>query len=136
VFQANEIDFAAVDRVRLVRKDAFRERHGVSLTYLPFIARAVCLAIAEIPLVNSRLEDDGLAVSAEIHLGIAVDLSHEGLVVPVGRHADELTLPGLARAIARQVEKARDGRLTPDDLAGGTYTISNNGAFGTLFTAP
>lgn len=136
VFQANEIDFAAVDRVRLARKDAFRERHGVSLTYLPFIARAVCLAIAEFPLVNSRLEDDGLAVSAEIHLGIAVDLSHEGLVVPVVRHADELTLPGLARAIARQVEKARDGRLTPDDLAGGTYTISNNGAFGTLFTAP
>jgi 2-oxoglutarate dehydrogenase E2 component (dihydrolipoamide succinyltransferase) len=67
---------------------------------------------------------------------MAVDLSHNGLVVPVVRHADELTAAGLAKAIARQVEKARAGKLTPDDFAGGTYTISNNGAFGTLFTAP
>jgi pyruvate/2-oxoglutarate dehydrogenase complex dihydrolipoamide acyltransferase (E2) component len=130
------VDFAAVDRARLAHKDGFRTRHGVALTYLPFIARALCIAIADFPLVNARLEGAGLAVAPNIHLGIAVDLSHEGLVVPVVRDAGELTLAGLAKAIARQVERARAGKLTLDDLSGGTYTISNNGAFGTLFTAP
>jgi 2-oxoglutarate dehydrogenase E2 component (dihydrolipoamide succinyltransferase) len=136
VFQATEVDFAAIDRVRSKEKEAFKARHGVSLTYLPFIARAVCLAIADFPRVNGRLEGDGLAVGRDVHLGIAVDLSHNGLVVPVVRHADELTLSGIAKAINRQVEKARSNKLTPDDFSGGTYTISNNGAFGTLFTAP
>lgn len=136
VFQANEVDFAAIDRVRRGHKDAFKARHGVPLTYLPFIARAVCLAIAEFPRINGRLEGDGLSVGTDVHLGIAVDLAHNGLVVPVVRHADQLTLAGFARTIHRQVEKARAGKLMPDDLAGGTYTISNNGAFGTLFTAP
>jgi pyruvate/2-oxoglutarate dehydrogenase complex dihydrolipoamide acyltransferase (E2) component len=94
------------------------------------------MAIADFPRVNARLEDDGLQLMPEVNLGIAVDLSHQGLVVPVVRAAAELTLTGLAKAIARQVEKARAGKLTPDDFSGGTYTISNNGAFGTLFTAP
>ena len=71
-----------------------------------------------------------------MNLGIAVDLSHNGLVVPVVRDAGDLTLVGLAKAMRRQIEKARAGKLTPDDLAGGTYSISNNGAFGTTFTAP
>ena len=136
VFQAVEVDFGAVDRVRLARKADFSARHGVTLTYLPFVARAVCIAIADFPHVNARLEGAGLRIAAEVNLGIAVDLSHNGLIVPVVRHADEMTTGGLARAIQRQVERARSGKLTPDDLAGGTYTISNNGAFGTLFTAP
>jgi 2-oxoglutarate dehydrogenase E2 component (dihydrolipoamide succinyltransferase) len=136
VFQATEADFSAVDRVRNARKTAFKERHGVSLTYLPFIARAVCLAIADFPLVNARFDGDGLEVPREVNLGIAVDLSHNGLVVPVVRNADELTVAGLAKAFARQIDKAKAGKLTPDDYNGGTYTISNNGSFGTLFTAP
>jgi 2-oxoglutarate dehydrogenase E2 component (dihydrolipoamide succinyltransferase) len=136
VFQAVEVDFGAVDKVRLARKADFSARHGVTLTYLPFVARAVCIAIADFPHVNARLEGAGLTIAPEVNLGIAVDLSHNGLVVPVVRHADEMTVGGLARAIQRQVEKARSGKLTPDDFAGGTYTISNNGAFGTLFTAP
>jgi pyruvate/2-oxoglutarate dehydrogenase complex dihydrolipoamide acyltransferase (E2) component len=136
VFQAVEVDFAAVDRIRHAHKDAFKARHGAALTYLPFIARAACIAIADFPLVNARLEGGGLVVAPHIHLGIAVDLSHEGLVVPVVRDAGELTLVGLAKAIARQVDKARAGKLAADDLSGGSYTISNNGAFGTLFTAP
>jgi pyruvate dehydrogenase E2 component (dihydrolipoamide acetyltransferase) len=136
VFQATEADFSAVDRVRNARKAAFKERHGVSLTYLPFIARAVCLAIADFPLVNARFDGDGLEVPREVNLGIAVDLSHNGLVVPVVRNADELTVVGLAKAFARQIEKAKSGKLTPEDYNGGTYTISNNGSFGTLFTAP
>jgi pyruvate/2-oxoglutarate dehydrogenase complex dihydrolipoamide acyltransferase (E2) component len=136
VFQAVEVDFGAVDRVRLAHKADFSARHGVALTYLPFVARAVCIAIADFPRVNARLEGAGLTIASEVNLGIAVDLSHNGLLVPVVRHADEMTVGGLARAIQRQVEKARSGKLTPDDFAGGTYTISNNGAFGTLFTAP
>ena len=77
-----------------------------------------------------------LTLSRDVNLGIAVDLDHNGLVVPVVRDAGDLTLIGLAKAIRRQIDKARAGKLSPDDLSGGTYSISNNGAFGTTFTAP
>jgi 2-oxoglutarate dehydrogenase E2 component (dihydrolipoamide succinyltransferase) len=121
--------------MRRAKKADFQVRHGVALTYLPFIARAVCIAIADFPRVNARLEGDGLRLSADINLGIAVDLAHEGLVVPVLKNADELTAAGLATAVARLAERARAKALGPDDFTGGTYTISNNGSFGTLFTA-
>ena len=136
VFQAIDIDFGAVDSVRARHKDGFKARHGASLTYLPFIARAVCLTLRDFPNVNARFDGDRLLVAREVNLGIAVDLSHNGLVVPVVRRANELTLEGLALAIGRQVEKARTGKMTPDDMSGGTYTITNNGSFGTMFTAP
>lgn len=136
VFQAVEIDFSAVSRARDTHKAAFRERHGADLTFLPFIARATCLALAAFPQVNAILDGDRLVLSSDVNLGIAVDLSHDGLVVPVVRQAQNLNLAGLAQAITRLVESARAGRLTPDEMRGGTYTISNNGAFGTLFTAP
>ncbi len=135
VFQAVEVDFAAVDRIRQARKADFQSRHGVSLTYLPFIARAAAITIPDFPRVNARLDGDGLQLNADINLGIAVDLSHEGLVVPILRNAAELTVTGLAKAVARLAERARTKALGPDDFAGGTYTISNNGSFGTLFTA-
>jgi pyruvate/2-oxoglutarate dehydrogenase complex dihydrolipoamide acyltransferase (E2) component len=136
VFQAIEVDFTALDRARRQRKDAFQKAEGFSLTYLPFIARATCLAIRAFPHINSRFTGRSLILSRDINLGIAVDLSHNGLVVPVVRNAGDLTFAGLARAMNRQIEKARAGKLTPDDLSGGTYSISNNGAFGTTFTAP
>ena len=136
VFQAIEVDFTAVDRVRKKHKEAFPKAHGIPLTYLPFIARATCLAIAAFPQVNARFDGKALTLSRNINLGIAVDLDHSGLVVPVVRDADGLTLIGLAKAIRRQIDKARAGNLSPDDVSGGTYSISNNGAFGTTFTAP
>lgn len=136
VFQAVEVDFANVDKVRRAKKEAFQARHGVGLTYLPFIARAVVMAIADYPRVNARLDGDGLVLARAVNLGIAVDLSHEGLVVPVLKGADDLTVAGIAKAVARLAERARTKALTPDDFADGTYTISNNGSFGTLFTAP
>ena len=136
VFQAIEVDFTAIDRLRRKHKDSFQQAHGFSLTYLPFIARATCLALQAFPNVNARFDGKALTLSREVHLGIAVDLSHNGLVVPVVRDAGDLTLVGLAKAMRRQIEKARAGKLTPDDLASGTYSISNNGAFGTSFTAP
>lgn len=136
VFQAMEIDFGAVDNVRNAQKDAFKGANGFSLTFLPFIARAVCLAIRSYPNINAAFDGEKLHVSKDIHLGVAVDLDHQGLVVPVIRHADGYSVPGLARAIQAQADKARNGKLSPDDLEGGTYSISNNGSFGTLFTAP
>jgi pyruvate dehydrogenase E2 component (dihydrolipoyllysine-residue acetyltransferase) len=136
VFQGVEVDFSAVERARQAAKSGFAERHKVALTYLPFIARATCLAIAEFPRINASFDRDRLIVHGDVNLGIAIDLNHEGLIVPVVHHADEMTAGGLAKAIARLVEKARAGKLVPGDFEGGTYTISNNGSFGTLFTAP
>jgi pyruvate/2-oxoglutarate dehydrogenase complex dihydrolipoamide acyltransferase (E2) component len=136
VFQAIEVDFTAVDRVRKARKEAFQTAHGFSLTFLPFIARATCLAIAAYPQINARFDGKSLMLSRDVNLGIAVDLDHNGLVVPVVRDASELTLIGVAKAIRRQIDKAKSGKLSPEDLSGGTYSISNNGAFGTTFTAP
>ena len=136
VYQAVEIDFSGVVRARDAAKDAFAARHGINLTYLPFVARAACLALADFPKVNASFDRDRLVLHRDVNLGIAVDLAHEGLIVPVVAHADEMTAGGLAKAIARQVAKARAGKLAPDDVEGGTYTISNNGSFGTAFTTP
>jgi pyruvate/2-oxoglutarate dehydrogenase complex dihydrolipoamide acyltransferase (E2) component len=136
VFQAIEVDFTAVNRVRSSRKVDFQTTHGFSLTFLPFIARATCLAISAYPQINARFDGNVLTLSRDVNLGIAVDLDHNGLVVPVVRGAGELTAIGLAKAIRRQTEKAKAGKLSADDLAEGTYSISNNGAFGTTFTAP
>jgi pyruvate/2-oxoglutarate dehydrogenase complex dihydrolipoamide acyltransferase (E2) component len=136
VFQAIEVDFTTLDIVRQKRKEAFRKSQGFSLTFLPFIARATCLAIRAFPQINARFTGNSLILSRDVNLGISVDLSYKGLVVPVVRDAGDLTLVGLAKAMNRQIEKARTGKLTLDDLSGGTYSISNNGAFGTTFTAP
>ncbi len=136
VFQAVEADFSSVERVRSREKERLAAAEGIALTYLPFLARAFCLTRRAFAHVNGHFRDGQLVVSSDVHLGIAVDLNHDGLVVPVIRGADEMTVLGLARAIAAIVDKARRLALTPDDLADGTYTISNNGAFGTLFTAP
>lgn len=136
VLQTMEIDFGAVDDVRLARKEAFRASHGVSLTYLPFIARAVCLAIRKYPHVNAAFDGEKLHVARQINLGFAVDMNHNGLVVPVLKDADGFNITGLALAIAKLADKARAGQLTLADMEGGTYSITNNGAFGTLFTAP
>ncbi len=136
VFQAIEVDFTAINRVRRSRKTDFQATHGFSLTFLPFIARATCLAISAYPQINARFDGEALMLSRDIHLGIAVDLNHNGLVVPVVREAGELTAIGLAKAIRGQIEKAKAGKLSADDLSGGTYSISNNGAFGTTFTTP
>jgi 2-oxoglutarate dehydrogenase E2 component (dihydrolipoamide succinyltransferase) len=136
VLQAVEVDFFAVDRLRSAAGDAWRAREGFALSYLPFVARAVCLAIPAFPHVNASVRGDSLVVHHRIHLGIAVDLDRAGLVVPVVRDAQARTVRELAIAIHRLAERARAGALAPDDLAEGTYTLSNSGSFGTLITAP
>lgn len=136
VFQAIEIDFTAVEEVRSRHKERFKRETGISLTYLPFITRACSIALQAFPLVNSRFENNTLKLSQDINIGIAVDLNHNGLVVPVVHAVQDFTLQGLAKAIGKQIDKARTGKLTAADHQGGTYSITNNGAFGTSFTTP
>jgi 2-oxoglutarate dehydrogenase E2 component (dihydrolipoamide succinyltransferase) len=136
VLQAVEVDFHAVERLRGAAGAGWREREGFALSYLPFVARAVCQAIPEFPHVNASVRGDALAVHHRVHLGIAVDLDRQGLVVPVIKDAAGKTVRALAVEIHRLAERARRGQLAPDDLTEGTYTLSNSGPFGTLITAP
>jgi len=129
-----EVDYAAVDRVRLPARRAFRDEEGVGLTYLPFVSRAVIDAVRDYPRVNASVGEDELLVHHDINLAIAVDLELEGLVAPVVHGADGKRLRALAREIADLASRARERRLGPDDIAGGTFTITNPGPFGTLLT--
>ena len=135
-FIANEVDFEAVERVRTAWGERFKAEEGFSLTYLPFVARAAVEALRDFPLLNASVVDDSLVVHAEVNLGIAVDLSHEGLIVPVIHRAEEVTLRGVARRIRDLAERARGRQLNADDIAGGTFSITNDGPFGTYFTVP
>jgi pyruvate dehydrogenase E2 component (dihydrolipoyllysine-residue acetyltransferase) len=136
VLQAVEVDFSAVERARTAARAQWRDAHGYSLTYLPFIATAVCRALGEFPHANASVAGDGLVLHPHVNLAIAVDLGPGGLVAPVIRGAEALSLLELADAIHDIAERARGSRLRPDDLTGGTYTLSNSGTFGTLITAP
>jgi len=136
VLQAVEVDFSGVERVRSAMREAWRAQRGYSLTYLPFIGYSVCRALAEFPHANASVQDDTLIVHEHVNLGIAIDLGPEGLVAPVIRSAEKLSVTQLAEAIHDLAARARGNGLKPDDLSGGTYTLSNNGSFGTLITAP
>ena len=138
VWTSVEVDYEAVEKVRQAHREEFKAAEGFSLTYLPFIARATMDALAAYPVVNSSLLlDEGKRVfHRSVNLGIAVDLSQDGLVVVTARDADSLTLKGLARAIRAMALKARDGDLTPDDVAGSSFTITNPGPFGSYMSAP
>lgn len=131
-----EVDFQEVELARAAHGAAWKAKEGSSLSYLPFAAWAVCRALEEHPHLNAALSGDELIVHRGIHLGIAVDLNFEGLIVPVIRDAHDASVADLAREIARLSELARTGSLVPADVSGGTYTISNPGPFGTEFTIP
>jgi pyruvate dehydrogenase E2 component (dihydrolipoamide acetyltransferase) len=131
-----EADYENVERARSARGSLFRAEEGFSLTYLPFVARASVEALREWPQLNSSVGDDALVVHNQVNLGIAVDLDHKGLIVPVIPRAEELTLRGVARRIRDLAERARSKKLSADDIAGGTFSITNAGPFGTFLTAP
>jgi pyruvate dehydrogenase E2 component (dihydrolipoamide acetyltransferase) len=135
-FIANEVDFESVERVRKAWGERFKAEEGFALTYLPFVARATVEALRDFPLLNASVVDDSLLVHAEVNLGIAVDLSHEGLIVPVIHRAEEVTLRGVARRIRDLAERARGRQLNADDIAGGTFSITNDCPFCTYFTVP
>lgn len=136
VLQAVEADFHRVEEARHEMGEQWKKREGFSLTYLPFIAHAVSIALAKFPHLNATYDGAQLTLHPRINLGIAVDLNFEGLVAPVVKDVPVMSLPQLAREIHDLATRARAGRLKPDDLTEATYTITNNGAFGTLFTAP
>jgi len=136
VLQVIEVDFENVAHLRNARQTEWESSRGFRLTFQPFIARAICLALADFPRLNASVGEDRLTVYAHINLGIAVDLNFEGLVSPVVKGAHTLSLTGLALAIQDKITRARAGTLTADDMTQGTYTLSNAGAYGTLITAP
>ncbi len=136
VLQAVEVDFSQVNRARDSVRDAWRKQHGYSLTFLPFIGHAVCQALKEFPNLNASIDDDALVMHSKINLAIAVDLGPDGLVAPVVKSADALSVSELSDRVRDVSSRARSGDLTVDEFAGGTYTLSNNGSFGTLITAP
>jgi len=133
---AVDVDYSGVDKARLAAREHFKATEGFSLTYLPFIARAVVDALGEWPYLNSSVGDDELIVHGEVNLGIAVDLDFEGLLVPVVHRAEDKRLVALAREIAGLASRARSKRLTMDDISGGTFTLTNAGGFGTFLTVP
>ena len=136
VLTAMEVDFDAVDRLRSAEKDAWRAAEGSSLTYLPFIVTALAEALAAFPRLNASVGDDELIVHGDVNLAVAVDLGFEGLVAPVVRKVGDLSIRDLARSIHEVAGRARDRRLVPDDLSGGTFTVTNPGQYGTLFQFP
>jgi len=130
-----QIDYSAIARLREQNKDAFLQKNGVKLTYLPFIFRACVQALKEFPQVNASIDGDNIVYHKDIHLGMAVALDW-GLIVPVIKNADEKSILGLARAAQDLAERARTKRLKPEEIQGGTFTVTNPGVFGSLFGTP
>ena len=135
-FTVVEVDYANVDKTRSAVKESWKTSEGFSLTYLPFISRAVVDALAEFPHLNASIEGDNLIVHSYVDLGIAVDLDYAGLLVPVVRSADAKRLRAIAREIHDLASRARGRKLSPDEINGGTFTLSNNGSAGALIAMP
>ena len=135
-FSVVEVDFANVDVVRNAVKADWKQRHGFSLTYLPFISRAIVDGLREFPHMNASVGNDELIVHDIIDLGIAVDLDYEGLLAPVIRAAHSKRLEAIATEISDLATRARNRKLSPDEISGGTFTISNNGSAGSVLTMP
>jgi 2-oxoglutarate dehydrogenase E2 component (dihydrolipoamide succinyltransferase) len=131
----NEVDLSALLAARRRHREAFRERHGVDLGLMSLFARACVGALRVVPVVNAQIEGSDVVYHRQVHLGIAVS-TERGLVVPVIRGADSLELPDLERRIEELARRAREGKITPDELSGGTFTITNGGVFGSLLSTP
>jgi 2-oxoglutarate dehydrogenase E2 component (dihydrolipoamide succinyltransferase) len=130
-----QVDYTNVSRLRAKHKDAFLEKNGVKLTYLPFIFRAAIQALKDFPQVNASIDAENIVYHKDVHLGMAVALDW-GLIVPVIKNADEKSILGLARASQDLAERARTKRLKPEEIQGGTFTVTNPGVFGSLFGTP
>ena len=130
-----EVDLTKVARLRARAKSEFEQREGTKLSYLPFLALAAVEALKSHPNVNASVEGDQIVYHGQENLSIAVD-TEKGLIVPVVKNAGDLNIAGLARAIAELADRTRNNKITPDDLAGGTFTITNTGSRGALFDTP
>jgi pyruvate dehydrogenase E2 component (dihydrolipoyllysine-residue acetyltransferase) len=130
-----EVDMHRVMKLRAEHGQAFQERHGVKLTPTPFMVKAAVEALKAFPELNASIDGDNVVYKKDIHIGIAVALEW-GLIVPVVKHADDLSLSGIAKTVTDLAERARGKKLTPDEVQGGTFTITNPGSFGSLFGTP
>jgi 2-oxoglutarate dehydrogenase E2 component (dihydrolipoamide succinyltransferase) len=131
----NEVDMTNVMGLRNQYKDAFEKRHGVRLGFMSFFVKACVFALKEVPAVNAEIDGTDLIYKNHYDIGVAVG-TERGLVVPVVRDADTLSLAGVERTVAELGQKARDGALALEDLQGGTFTISNGGVYGSLMSTP
>jgi 2-oxoglutarate dehydrogenase E2 component (dihydrolipoamide succinyltransferase) len=131
-----EADVTNLIRLRERNKESFQEREGVKLTFTPFFVRAAIDALREHPILNSSVEEDQIVIRKDIHVGIAVAIGKTGLVAPVIRSAGQKSLAGLAHAAADLAERARNKKLQPDELQGGTFTLTNIGSLGSLMGTP
>src|SRR5262249_3980602 len=131
----NEIDMSAVMAARGRHKDAFEKKHGVRLGFSSFFAKAVVAALREVPEVNAEIDGDEIVVKNYYDLGMAVS-APTGLVVPVIRDCDRKSFAEIEAGLAELAARARDGKLSPDEMRGGTFTISNGGVFGSLLSTP
>jgi len=130
-----EVDVTKIARLRDRAKETFETREGVKLSFMPFFAVAICEALKQHPVLNSSVEGDQITYHAAEHLGIAVD-TERGLLVPVMHNAGDLNIGGIARRIADLAERTRSSKITPDELGGGTFTLTNTGSRGALFDTP
>jgi 2-oxoglutarate dehydrogenase E2 component (dihydrolipoamide succinyltransferase) len=131
----DEVDLTKVARLRAKVKGDFEAREGTKLSFLPFLALAATEALKAHPMVNASIDGDEVVYHGSENLSIAVD-TEKGLIVPVVKNAGDLNIAGLARAIADVAARTRSNKITPDDLAGGTFTITNTGSRGALFDTP
>ena len=131
-----ETDMTTIVKWRDAIKNDFRKKSGDSITFTPILIEAVVKAIKDYPLINISVEGDNIIKKKDINIGMAVALPDGNLIVPVIHHADQYDLAGLARKVNELAKRARENKLKADDLAGGTYTVSNIGAFGNLMGTP
>lgn len=136
VLTAVEVDFEGVEQVRQAHREAFKAEHGFSLTYLPFITRAVCDALHSYPHINASVGEGELVVHNYVNLAIAVDLDFQGLLAPVVVDADRKRLVAIAEEVADLSRRARAKKLNADEISGGTFTITNPGQWGTMMQFP
>jgi 2-oxoglutarate dehydrogenase E2 component (dihydrolipoamide succinyltransferase) len=131
----NEVDMTLVNTLREKFKDKVEKEHGVKLTFMPFFVKAACMALEQFPMVNAQIDGDSIIYKHYVNMGIAV-ASDAGLVVPNIKDAHAKGMIEVSRDITAIAKRARDGKLTMDDLTGGTFTITNGGVFGSLVSTP
>jgi len=131
----NEVDMKPIMDLRSKYKDKFKEKHGIGLGFMSFFTKAVCMALQEWPSVNARIEENEIVYSNFVDVSIAVS-APKGLVVPVIRNAESLSLQGIERAVAELAGKAKNNKLTIEEMTGGTFTITNGGVFGSMMSTP
>ena len=131
----NEVDMSAVMAMRKANQDDFQKKHGVKLGFMSIFIKAVTLALKEIPVVNAQIEGDMIKYSNHCHISVAIG-TEKGLVVPVIKHCDQLSFDAIEKEIINYAKKAVNGTLVPNDFAGGTFTISNGGTYGSMMSTP